>query len=37
MADSDEDIDELVEKAVEEIFVEREAGERTNVAEKART
>jgi Zn-dependent peptidase ImmA (M78 family) len=36
MPDSDEDIDERVEKAVEEILAEREAGDPSNVAEKAR-
>jgi hypothetical protein len=36
MIDSDEDIDERVERAVEEILAEREARERSNVAEKAR-
>jgi hypothetical protein len=36
MTDSDEDINERVERAVEAIHAEREAGEPSNVAEKAR-
>jgi hypothetical protein len=36
MTDSDEDIDERVERAVEAILAERETGDRSNVAEKAR-
>jgi hypothetical protein len=36
MPDSDEDINERVEKAVEEILAERETGDPSNVAEKAR-
>jgi hypothetical protein len=36
MTDSDEDINERVEKAVEAILAEREAGDPSNVAEKTR-
>ncbi len=36
MADSNEDIDERVTNAVRDILAEREAGERSNIAEKAR-
>jgi hypothetical protein len=36
MTESDEDINERVEKAVEAILAEREAGDPSNVAEKAR-
>ena len=36
MSISDEDIDDLVDKVVREILVEREDGERSNVAAKAR-
>ena len=36
MTNSDEDIDERVEKAVDDILAEREAGEHTNIAETAR-
>jgi Zn-dependent peptidase ImmA (M78 family) len=36
MPDSDEDIDKRVEKALEEILAEREAGDPSNVAEKTR-
>jgi hypothetical protein len=36
MPDSDEDIKERIEKAVEEILTERETGDPSNIAEKAR-
>ncbi|KAF7510480.1 hypothetical protein GJ744_006326 [Endocarpon pusillum] len=36
MADSNEDIDERVEKAVQDILAEREAGEHPVIAQKAR-
>ena len=35
MTNSDEDIDERVEKAVDDILVEREAGKRINITETA--